>query len=324
MSTKFKPYPIELPTPDLSRWRAGNCGVDYVYQYSSGKPGKNAMIVGLTHGNEISGGLVVNQLLEDEFRPRSGTLTLVLNNIAAYERFSPQDADATRYIDEDMNRVWDEASLDGPRQTIELQRARELRPIVDGADYLLDLHSMHEADPPIMMGGYCKKGELLARQIGVPEYIIMDKGHAAGKRLRDYGGFGDRRSEKVAVLLESGQHFEKNAFPLALDVAARFLVAAGVAEKADVARYLMDYQPTPQKIVDITDAITIRSDNFRFADNFIGMQVIEKKGTVIGYDGDEEVVTPYDQCVLIQPTLRHAHCGTTAVRLGRLVEDYQD
>lgn len=324
MPPKFKPYPIELPTPDLSRWREGNCGVDYVYKFSSGKPGKNAMIVGLTHGNEISGGLVINQLLEDGFRPSAGTLTLVLNNIAAYDKFSPQDADATRYLDEDMNRVWDEASLNGDRDTIELRRARELLPIVAGADYLLDLHSMHEADPPIMMGGYCKKGELLARQIGVPEYIIMDKGHAAGKRLRDYDGFGDKRSEKVAVLLESGQHFEKNAFPLALDVAARFLVAVGVAEKADVGRYLMDHQPPPQKVVDITDAVTIKSDDFRFAGDFVGMQVIEKKGTIIGYDGREVVVTPYDQCVLIQPTLRHAHRGTTAVRLGRFVENYQD
>ena len=48
------------------------------------------------------------------------------------------------------------------------------------------------------------------------------------------------------------------------------------------------------------------------------MEVIEKAGTVIGYDGDAAIATPYDECVLIMPSHR-ASRGTTAVRLGRFV-----
>ena len=319
MKNSLKQYPIELPFPDISPWREGNCGVDYVYQFKSENPGKHAMIMSLIHGNEISGALVVDRLLRDNFKPKRGTLTLAFANVAAYEAFSPEAPDATRFLDEDMNRVWNEEALDGPRATKELLRARALRPVVDQVDLLLDLHSMHEADPAIMMGGYLKKGEELARAIGVPDYIVMDKGHKAGKRLRDYAGFDDPASEKAAVLFESGHHFEKQAYPAALDVAARFLMVAGIADKEDIENYLLPTKVQNQKLVDITDAVTIKTDQFRFANDFEGMQQIDKEGTVIAYDGTEEIKTPYDNCILVQPTMRHARKGTTAVRLGRLL-----
>lgn len=317
MTKTFKHYPIELPFPDISSWKAGNCGVDYIHHFDSGKPGKHAMIMSLVHGNEVSGALVIDQLLRDGFKPKNGKLTLGFANIAAYEAFDENNPDATRYIEEDMNRAWDSESLNGTRDTIEIRRARQIEPVLGDVDLLLDLHSMHEADPPIMMGGVLQKGEDLARAIGVPEFIIMDKGHKAGKRLRDYGQFGDPNTDKAAVLYESGHHFEKQAFPLALDVAARFLMVAGVAAQDDVKAYLLDHAPIKQKVIDITEAVTIKTDNFRFAEDYVGMQIIAKKGTIIGYDGDEEIVTPYDNCYLLQPTLRHARIGTTAVRLGR-------
>ncbi len=52
---------------------------------------------------------------------------------------------ASRFIDEDFNRVWDKDTLDGPRQSSELARARAMRPVFDSADLLLDIHSMQSA-----------------------------------------------------------------------------------------------------------------------------------------------------------------------------------
>jgi hypothetical protein len=46
------------------------------------------------------------------------------------------------------------------------------------------------------------------------------------------------------------------------------------------------------------------------------MEVIEKQGTLIGWDGDAEVRTPYDKCVLIMPS-RRLRRGESAVRFGR-------
>ena len=70
---------------------------------------------------------------------------------------------ASRYVDEDYNRVWADAVLDGPRDSTELRRARALRPFVDAADFLLDLHSMHEPGRPIMVCGMVGQASSLWR-----------------------------------------------------------------------------------------------------------------------------------------------------------------
>ena len=97
-------------------------------------------------------------------------------------------------------------------------------------------------------------------------------------------------------------------------VAFRFLDHFGVR--------LPEPPPPPDgaaaRLIEVTWPVTVRSHRFRFAGPFRGMEVIEKAGTVIGYDGDTAIATPYDECVLIMPSHR-ASRGTTAVRLGRFV-----
>ena len=63
-----------------------------------------------------------------------GTLTVGFVNLDAYERFDPKQPTASRYVDEDMNRLWDVAVLDGPRVSNELSRARAIRPVIEAAD----------------------------------------------------------------------------------------------------------------------------------------------------------------------------------------------
>src|SRR5205823_9807026 len=168
-------------------------------------------------------------------RPRRGRLTLAFNNVAAYREFDPRYPIASRYVDEDFNRLWHPATLDGPRQSTELARARALRPVVDSADLLLDLHSMQYATAPLMLAGLLERSRELARRVGIPELIMCDAGHAAGPRMRDYGGFGDPSSAKTALLIEAGQHWERRAAEVATDVMLRFLIALGTVTREDAA-----------------------------------------------------------------------------------------
>ena len=64
----------------------------------------------------------------------------------------------------------------------------------------------------------------MSKRLGTPEIIVADTGHAAGRRLRDYGSFGDPASEKTAVLIECGQHWEADAAPVAIDSVYRWLL----------------------------------------------------------------------------------------------------
>jgi hypothetical protein len=315
----LQPYPVEVEFPDIRQWQTGTDGVEYVHSFDSGVPGPHVMIMALTHGNEVTGAIAVDALLRIGVRPRQGRLSLAFGNVEAYHRFDPQDIDATRYIDEDMNRVWVPERLDGDEQSVELNRARALRPVIDSVDLLLDIHSMHEEAAPVMMSGGRSKGLEFAAALAVPETVVADAGHPNGRRMRDYGGFNDAASKKNALLIETGQHFSKLSERVALDIAARFLICTGAVLEADVAALLSPVQTGAQRFLQVTEPVVASSMDFTFVEDYRGLEVIEKAGTVIARDGEREVVTPYDNCVLVQPSLRHLGAGVTVVRLARII-----
>jgi len=310
-------YPVHLTAPDIGAYKAGNTGVDYITTFDSGKSGPHVMISAVVHGNELCGALALDWLFRLGVRPRSGKLTLAFMNVQAYLSFDPADPTASRFVDEDFNRLWDEATLDGPRDSAELRRARQVRPVVATVDRLLDIHSMQHATGALMLAGPLDKGRRLAEGTGVPELVVMDEGHAAGRRMRDYRDFRDPASKRDALLVECGQHWEKSSETLAKETALRFLLFTGMVDM-DFAGPHLGPTPPRQKVVQVTHPVTIKSDHFRFAADYRGLEVIAKAGTVLGHDGDQPVLTPHDDCVLIMPS-RRLNRGATAVRLGRFV-----
>ncbi len=310
-------YRIELTPPDITPYRQGNAGVDYVHVLDSGKPGPNVMVQALTHGNELCGAIALDWLFRQRFAPRQGKLTLAFANVEAFARFDFDDPDRSRYVDEDYNRVWADAALDGPRDSLELRRARALRPFVDAADYLLDIHSMHEPCRPIMVCAKSEKSAAFARRLRVPGDLLIDTGHPAGLRMIERGGFGDPNSPRTAVLIECGQHWEKSAAEVAIDTLLRYLLVTGAADAAWVEPRLPLKPPARQRLVRVTEPVVAQSMAFRFARPFAGLEVIAKAGSVVATDGDKVWKTPYDDCVMVMPSTQHLKPGTTMVRLGR-------
>lgn len=308
--------PIEFAFPELRKWEKG--AAPYVHVLESGKSGPTVMVASLTHGNEVSGAVVVDALLSAGLKPRKGTLIFSFNNIEAYHSFDPRTPFKSRMVDEDFNRTW--GRLDQPATTVETRRAQVLRPFVERADLLLDLHSMHDDGVPLMLAGPLDKGIELARKVGTPVDIIADAGHAAGMRMRDYGGFGDPRSAKNALLIETGQHWRASSVTVAKDVTARFLAETGVVDAGDLPAGWKQTPASPQRVVRVTHAVATKRGNFRPARKFEGQEIIAKAGTVLGHDDDEPVTTPYDNCVLVMPSSnRPLRAGVTVVRLGRLI-----
>lgn len=310
--------PIEVPFPDLSRWAAGNAGVPWVWSFAASEPGPHVVVQALTHGNEVCGAIALDRLLDEGLRPARGTLTFVFANVAAYRAFDRADPFASRCVDEDFNRVWSAEVLDGPRQSRDLARARELRPVIDRADALLDLHSMTDPCPPLALAGTRAKGLALARSVGVPAWIVIDAGHAAGRRLRDYAFFDNPADPRAALLVECGQHWERAAPDVALESTLRFLAHFGTIPRAAVDARCGTAPPPPQRAIAITRVVTIATERFAFTTPVHGLMVVPGAGTVIARDGAQAIATPHDDCVLIMPT-RRPKIGETAVRLGRFV-----
>ncbi len=320
MTTTPDDYPVEIDIPDITPYLAGNTGISGITCFDSGTAGPHVMISAIVHGNEPCGAVALDWLFSNNVRPKQGKLSLGFMNIEAYQAFEPVDPTATRWIDEDFNRLWDLSTLNSSRQSSELSRARQVRPWLETVDMLLDLHSMQRCQTPLMMAGPLEKGRDLAKRLGTPEHIVADAGHAAGKRMRDFEDFGNPSSAKKALLYEAGQHWEAVSGPRSVEIALRFLHMLDIVD-ATIGEEFLKSRPCPdqQRVIQVTGPVTIASDEFSFAQDFKGMEVLPDAGTLIGQDGDLPVVTPYDDCVLIMPS-RRLWKGQTAVRLGRFVD----
>lgn len=317
--TDLSPYPIEIEPPDISAYRQGNTGVEYFTFHDAAEPGPHVMITALTHGNELCGAVVLDELFRSGFRPRRGRLTLGFCNVEAYHNFNRDYPMLSRFVDEDMNRLWEIATLETPRNTVEARRTREIRPLLDSVDFLLDIHSMQHPTQPLMLAGPLDKGRALAERVGVPAAIVMDEGHAAGRRMRDYGPFRDPAKTPAALLVECGQHWAGASIDVARRTMVRFLVATGAASPSMIAEWLGDEPPPAQRVIEVTHAITVENASFAFVEPYIGMEVIPRAGTLLAMDGNTPIHTPHDNCVLIMPSRRLSR-GQTAVRLGRFVD----
>lgn len=308
---------IELVPPDLARWRQGNTGVEFVHRIESGRAGPAVMVQALTHGNEICGAIALCALLAEPPPLLRGSLTLAFANVEAFARFDTADPHRSRYVDEDYNRVWGDDQLHGPRDSAELRRARALQPFVDAADLLLDIHSMHEPCRPIMVCGRVDKNAAYARELGVPADLLIDTGHPAGLRMIERGGFGDPASPKRALLIECGQHWEASARDVAVDTLMRFLALTGVVDRDWALARTVLAPPPVQRLVRVTEAVVAKSTDFRFLVPVEGLGVVPKAGTPIAQDGDHVWHAPYDDTVLVMPSMGHLRPGNTQVRLGR-------
>lgn len=309
---------VRIARPDLRAWLGGNA-LPGVWSFAAAAPGPHVAVVAATHGNEIGGAVILDRWLRAGLRPQRGRLSLVMGNLDALGRFDPADPTASRFIDEDLNRLWDEETLSGGRRSCELRRARALRPLLETVDVLLDLHSMLWPSDPLMLVGQSARAARLAREIGLPPLVVADEGHAAGLRLIDYAPFADPAGRRTALLLEAGSHWEEATVATMETVAAQLLRLAGTVTEEEV----LPPPPTalpPSRLARVTRTVTTRTAGFAFLRPYRGGHVVPQRNTLIALDGEEEIRTPHDDCLLVMPSLRTMP-GQTAVRLARFVED---
>lgn len=318
--TAVPPLAFELPAPDITAWRAGNTGTEGVWHFDSGQPGRHVMVSALVHGNELCGAWALKGLLEAGVRPARGALTLAFCNLDAFDRFDASHHDASRFTDEDLNRQWIDERIDAG-DTRERRRAAALRPWVAQADWLLDIHSMHEPSAPLLLTGIQPRNLELARALRAPEHVVVDAGHKDGVRMRDYGRFGERADNGTrSLLIECGFHGDPASRAVAQDLCVRFLEQAGVLGGEVLAQQLPGWRlpDTPRQwALEVTGPVVATSSAFRFVAPYTGLELFEKAGTVIGDNDGVPVATPYDDCVLVMPSVRQARAGVTVVRYAR-------
>ncbi|MCT6720102.1 succinylglutamate desuccinylase/aspartoacylase family protein [Acidovorax sp. K2F] len=305
------PPVFEVLPRDLSAYRRGNVGIDYVHRFESGKPGPHVLINALTHGNEICGMVAATHLLDTGVRPLIGTLTISFANVAAYESFDQSRPFESRQLVHNLNRIWSAAELDGTADSPELQRARILRPVVAAADHILDIHSTSQDVQPFWVYPAYPRNAEVALAIGRPPvHLVMPSGLGSGTPLIQHGRHGQAEGDGVALVVECGQHFRQSAADMATAVALDFLAHFGlIAPVADRAT------PAEQRRYELLETCMVRTSDFRFTKPVQGFEVFAK-GDLIATDGPHEIRALCDDCTILMPT-REPIVGREAVYLTR-------
>lgn len=303
---------VELSAPDLAPLLrdADPAGV---VSFAAAAPGPHVALVALVHGNEIAGAVVLDRLLRGKLRPAVGRLTFVFANLDAYARFDLADPVASRFVEEDLNRVWDAETLASGRRSAELRRALTLLPVFERVDVLLDLHSMLWPSAPLILTGRVERAWRLALAVGMPPLVVADDGHRGGRRLIDHGRFNDPAGRACGMLIEAGPHWEAATVAVMETAVVRLLHQLGMVPSSPPAS-----ARTP-RLAQVTRTVTAGCRGFAFVEPFRGGDVVARRNTLIALDGEAEIRTPHDECLLVMPSLSTLP-GHTAVRLARFVD----
>jgi predicted deacylase len=254
--------------------------------------------------------VAATNLLDRGVRPLVGTLTVSFANVEAYESFDESKPWDSRMLVHNLNRIWSTEWLEGPLDSPDLRRARELRPVIAAADYILDIHSTKQPVQPFWVYPGFDRNSALALAIGVPDiHLVMPGGMTTGAPLIQYGRHGQAGGEGAALVVECGQHFLQAAADLAVDVTLRFLAHLGLIEH--------DAPPAqlPQQRYELLETPVIRTESFKLAGPFVGMEKFAK-GDLIATDGPDEIRAPCDDCTIFMPA-SVAIVGREAVYLTR-------
>jgi predicted deacylase len=301
---------IEVTPRDLSRYRAGNTGIDYVHRFESGRPGPHVMVNALTHGNEFCGMVAVCHLLDSGVRPKIGTLTLSFANVEAYDTFDAGRPFESRLITHNLNRIWSAAWLDGGEDSVELRRARTMRPAVAAADHILDIHSTSHDVVPFWVYPSFVRNAAVAGALPRPEvHLVMPAGLGSGTPLVQHGAHGRPDGPGAALVVECGQHFKQATADLATRVAMDFLGHFGLVDRPAPA------PSAPPRRFELLRTHVVRNESFAFARPVIGFETFAN-GELIATDGPLEIRAPCDDCTIFMPA-RTAIVGREGVYLTR-------
>jgi len=239
--------------------------------------------------------VAATHLLDTGVRPKIGTLTVSFANVEAYEAFDIDRPYENRQLVHNLNRIWSPELLDGTEHSPELRRARELRSVLDAADYVLDIHSTRAPVQPFWVYPEFERNAGLAQAVGGPAvHLVMPVGAAPGTGVTAYGRHGEPGIDGGAVVVECGQHFAQSAADLATDVSLRFLAHLGLVDP-------VPRVPVAARRFRLLEVHMVTSDDFAFVRPVLGFETFDQ-GELIAVQAGREIRSPCDGCTIFMPT----------------------
>ncbi len=241
-------------------------------------PGKTVAIIAGIHGNEQGGLRAIEEAILS-IPVENGTVHHIVGNPRALKQ-------NVRFTEMNLNRAFIRGPLKNPKleNSYERLRAKELMPLLDTCDALLDIHSVaKQRSTPFII---CEPSYFpIAKKLPFP--IISN-----GWNTLEPGGTDYYMSTagKIGICIECGQHTDPIVPKRALKGIRAFLQLMGNISGEPI-------PDTPnQKIITVIDILITKID-FKLAKDFYDFEPVTK-GQLLGIDGQEEYKAPSNGVVI--------------------------
>jgi succinylglutamate desuccinylase len=286
-------------------------------EYSQGISGPLLLLFGAIHGNESAGvkaiDLVIKMLEIEKVKNFSfefrGKVVGLIGNKEAYKQ-------KVRFIDEDLNRIWDRRRVATLLATNTINKSQEERELLDilaqleniVLDYkpseivILDLHTTSSSGGIFTIPSNENRSLEIAKQLHAPVIKNMLTG-VSGTLLHYFENDIFQNARTTIVTFESGQHVD----PLSINrsIAACIncmrsikMVDANVVENIHD-DLLISYSKGLPKLTRLIYKHSIEArDHFRMLDGFTNFQPISE-GQIIAEDKNGPVQSPLSGMILM-------------------------
>lgn len=258
--------------------------LNYPLTLIGSEPGKNVVVLAGVHGNEPCGVNAFDRVVPD-LQIQRGSVTFEIGNPDALSQ-------GKRFIDANLNRMFlpDSELSERARASSEYRRSRELIPLLESADTLLDIHASNTPNAiPFII---CEPGSFKTA-LSLPGSII-----SSGWDRLEPGGTDYLVNKKggIAICIECGYAGDPASDDRAVKAIEAFLVSMGSIERADDI-----YTEAPSKKFIEVYAIHHTTNNFRPERHFSDFEQV-KKGEVLGMDGETTICADKDAYVVFVRT----------------------
>ncbi len=268
-----------------------------VGRYVGGVPGSLVIAIGGLHGNEPAGVFACRRVLEalEKERPEfRGTFLALAGNLPALEQ-------GTRYIDEDLNRIWTSSRTGSPPAhgsdgTVEANQLQGLRLQIEaaldeapGPAYFLDLHTTSASGVPFSVFGDTLPNRRLALILSAPVVLGLDE-HLDGTLLNYINNLGH-----VAVGFEGGRHDSPSAVEGHELAIWRTLTHSGCIDQSDVRDMTRLTRSFEERVREVPRIVEIRyrhtideNDSFQMRPGFENLKPVVD-GELLAHDCRGEI-----------------------------------
>ncbi len=283
----------------------------------SGKPGPILGIWACTHGGEVVGLDIIDFLLEKldiKNMLQSGKIFFSLNNIPAYEKYlETGDVVGSRFVEENLNRACSVENMLRSNSP-EIQRARQLEPLLAKLEFYLDIHSTYS--PSESIGIFSKNGfERFWKVFNVSMGLVGINEKLVGKPFMDIV----ERNWGIWLWIEAGSQFDNQWYTIGVDNVLRLLHSLDMITLSEnIHSFLLPEKI--QKTFLIFDTVIVKNEKFQSEREFVHWEELQKWER-IGFNGEEEIFAQENLSIIMPaPKKMYQRCiGEEFCFLGRRI-----